>query len=1674
MGKTGKILLSIARWIGFILLGLLALFLIIVLLIRTPWAQQKITNYATSYVSDKTGTAVTIERLFVTFTGNVQLEGLYLEGLHRDTLLYSNSLEAGVGLRSLISGNIHISKIDWDGLNAHITKGKDSTFNFHFIMEALAAGPDTTAAPKDTGTASGPPEISVGPVNLTNFRITYLDSISGIDGYLRLGELSLTTDDLDPEAMKFAVDELALKNTSVRVVQFLNPPPSDDTAETAMPFISWEEILLENVALHFRTEPDTLDANALISHFLITESELALAEQRININTIELLRSNFQVKLPAPDPDNVAAASADDNVDTTGFRWPQWQVELKDLRLAENDIRFDRGSGSATPGFFDPDHLAFEDLMVELNEVTLAENSAALTLQELSFAERSGFTIEDFHFKLSLRPEQLELNNLRLKTAHSLLATQLQLRYQSIDSLLANAASESRIDLMIEEETSLSLLDAFYFNDSLSQDSLMQELAPFPIQIAAAVEGRLSDLTIENLEINALQSTRMSLRGRIAGLPDTSALEVAIPALNLYTTDADLALFMDTSASHFPEYVQLQASLNGSLQQLKTNLELTTPEGNLTLRSRLRDLLKVPAYQGEMEVNNLAVGPLIGNPDLGPLTMNLSFDGQGTTPENLELDTDIDFQKLTYKSYDYSDLKLQAQVNDQKANLKMSHADSNLNFNLLVEALLDNERTVADLQLNLAGADLQDLNLATSRTKIALGLKASFTGSPSDFRSSVNITNGIFIRGETTQRLDSLHASLANDSSQSRFEVSSDIIQGKVEGNTSIQTLVSSLQTYLARAMGSDSLATDTAYSDLDMSGNFVITNSPILTDFLLPGLTRMDSISIETAFQPAADKLMLKVRSPEIVYQKFDLENLRLDVNTTGDSTFADLSFDRFSREPLDMHKTHLQIDLAGQQGTASLSVLSEQEIEVFFTSLDIQREGETTILKVDPNHLTLNGNPWNIPSGNSIRLEEEQTIFEQFVLNRDQQQVAVQSFRERDEMQISFDGLRLQSIFSIFNADQSPVSGMLNGEVTLMNLSQTPAFVADVSLNELEAMGNPVGKLTVQADNQGQDQFDLSLSLQGEQIDLIAEGGYTTAGATQNVDIKFDLNKLGLKLIEGFIPEQIDSARGYLSGNFDISGSPGDPQFDGLLTFHEAGLTPVLLGTDIRLDNSEIKANNEGINLDRFTLIDARGNKTTFDGRIGLESMINPTFDLEVEANEFRLLESTREENERFYGTAVLDLDLSIDGDLNLPVIEARVKMLNSTDVAYVIPISQAQIESRQGIVRFENMKDSVDVLSQEEDEAAGVITGFDVSAYIELAEGTRFTVVVDPQSGDNLTVVGEADLNLNLSPNGNMTLTGSYEVNDGSYQLNLYELVKKKFDLLDGSRIVWTGDPTGADLDLTAVYRTETSPASLMADPSMQYRQSIPFEVLLFIDGTINEPRISFGLDMPEDSRGVMGGSVYGRIRQLNENEAELNKQVFSLIVFDRFLPDQAVADDGSGNSDLARSSVSKLLTGQLNKLADQYIKGVELNVDVDSYADYQSQGGQQQTDLNVSLRKAFFDERVVVEVGSEVGIEGQRKNSEVIGDVSVEYLLTEEGTYRLRAFRNNQFQNLVEGQVIITGLGILFNKQFDTWKELWKSEQKQMEEELQNNPDPKATKEEEEEADPTEEPQNPGTK
>src|SRR5699024_3040536 len=87
-----------------------------------------------------------------------------------------------------------------------------------------------------------------------------------------------------------------------------------------------------------------------------------------------------------------------------------------------------------------------------------------------------------------------------------------------------------------------------------------------------------------------------------------------------------------------------------------------------------------------------------------------------------------------------------------------------------------------------------------------------------------------------------------------------------------------------------------------------------------------------------------------------------------------------------------------------------------------------------------------------------------------------------------------------------------------------------------------------------------------------------------------------------------------------------------------------------------------------------------------------------------------------------------------------------------------------------------------------------------------------------------------------------------------------------------------------------------------------------------------------------------------------------------------------------------------------------------------------------------QKKLFNDRLVVKAGTEFNVQGEARPGEenpVLGNVSVEYLLTKDGRWRIRGFRKNEYENVIDGQVFVNGIGLLFQRQFNTLHELFVS-------------------------------------
>lgn len=604
-------------------------------------------------------------------------------------------------------------------------------------------------------------------------------------------------------------------------------------------------------------------------------------------------------------------------------------------------------------------------------------------------------------------------------------------------------------------------------------------------------------------------------------------------------------------------------------------------------------------------------------------------------------------------------------------------------------------------------------------------------------------------------------------------------------------------------------------------------------------------------------------------------------------------------------------------------------------------------------------------------------------------------------------------------------------------------------------------------------QNTFAADVKITGHGNDVQLTGNYYVKPENNSsFDMNLDIRQILLNSVQGATMGAIANASGSLKGKLAINGTIKAPNVDGNLDFNQAAFNLTMLNSYFRIDEESIIVDNTGLRFNTFTIKDSSNNTAVLDGMV----YYNPgytdyRFDLTLKATNFQALNTVKKVNQVYYGQLFFDSNLRIVGTQIKPVVDGSITINEQTRLTVILPQKEPGLQEREGIVVFVDMdavpNDSL-FLAQYDSINKLEVMGLDIAVDINVDKKAEFNLVVDEGNGDFLKVRGAATLSGGIDPSGKITLAGSYELEEGAYELS-FNFLRRRFDIQKGSTIVWTGEPTKANVDITANYIAKTAPYDLVASQlegeeasasqKSYYRQKLPFAVDLKMKGELLKPEIVFDIRLPNENYNLDKSkitTIQDKLDAIRQQPSELNKQVFALLLLGRFVTENPFASSSGGiNAEgFARNSVSQLLTEQLNNLATDLIKGVDLNFNLASTTEDFTTGNveaQKRTDLNVALSKRLLNDRLKVTVGSNFELEGsqaataggksQRSNN-LAGNVSVEYQLSKDGRYALRAYRKNEYEGVLQGYIIETGVGFTMTLDYNRFSQIFMT-QKQRE-------------------------------
>ncbi|HEY8688919.1 MAG TPA: translocation/assembly module TamB domain-containing protein, partial [Chitinophagaceae bacterium] len=927
---------------------------------------------------------------------------------------------------------------------------------------------------------------------------------------------------------------------------------------------------------------------------------------------------------------------------------------------------------------------------------------------------------------------------------------------------------------------------------------------------------------------------------------------------------------------------------------------------------------------------------------------------------------------------------------------------------------------------------------------------------PDSLNGNVLLTKSILVtNGERTQ-LDSVRLFADNSNGQQLIRVQSPFMFAEIKGRYKLTQMADIIQQSIDPYFSLTGKKNTSKVDDHDFTITAKAFDNPALRAFL-PDLKKIDSINIAASFSTASG-MNAAVSAPLIVYGTNTINDIKLNAVTRNNQIEYNTSFSHFKGGTFAMFSTSLHGSISNNLINFSLHLNDPNAKNKYHISGTFSQPSSNNYnFQIKPDSLVLNYEPWNVNQNNLIQVLNGDLVANQFVLSKDVQQLSLNSVGSgiNRPLSIDFKNFKIATLTALVQSDSMLVDGELNGNVLLKDYKTQPTFTSDVVINNLSIYKDTLGNVTAHVINTTPNVYNANIVLTGRGNDMKASGVYyVKPGNNSSFDFTADITTLQMKALEGPSFGAIRNASGSLSGNITLKGTMDDPILRGTINFNKTAFNLKAINSYFKVDNESLTIDNTGFAFNNFIIQDTADNNLVIDGRINTTNFKDYAFDLKVNADNFQVLNTTKKDNKLFYGKMVLTTALNIRGTNDEPIVDGSLTVNDKTKFTFVMPQDEPGVIDREGIVRFVDLdattEDSLFMLPYDSLNISRLV-GYDISTNITIDRNAEFNLIVDAANGDFINMKGEGLLSAGIDPSGKVTLVGSYQLDEGSYELS-FNFLRRKFDIQKGSRILWTGEPTKADIDVSAVYIANASPIDLVQNQISNdvavrntYRQKLPFEVWLAMKGDLMRPSVAFDIRLPEDKSYVVSkdiiSAVQNKLLQIREEPGEINKQVFALLLLSRFVNENPF-DNSNGGLDpqeFARESVSKFLSEQLNSLAGGLIAGVDINFDLITASDYTTGEKRNRTDFTVGLTKQLLSNRLTVTVGSNFELEGPtvpngKGANNIAGNVTVDYNISRDGRYVLRVYRKNEYEGVIEGYIIESGVGFIINVDYDHFKEL----------------------------------------
>ena len=1278
-------------------------------------------------------------------------------------------------------------------------------------------------------------------------------------------------------------------------------------------------------------------------------------------------------------------------------------------------------------------------------------------INNLRAKEQCGIELKNLTTTAKVSSTELRCDNIYLKTPNSFVKGNLRFKYNNWKDY-QDFVNKVYIKGNLTDSTYMSFKDIAYFAEDING---FEEV----LYLTGKVKGFVNDLSGTDMNVNYREHTQFIGDASITGLPYFEKSFIHFDAQKLSTSKVDLEKFPIPPFNR-PSYLNLPRELenlgvmsykgkfDGFVNDFVTYGTFKTSVGSVKTDLQVKnDKNKLVEYSGSITTSNFDLSKLFPNVKfVGPFSLSSKVKGKGLKTEELDAEFDGMVQSINYNNYQYDNVKIDGSFRKKIFRGNVISKDTNANFDFIGSIDFNNKLPKMDFVSTINNFDLDKTHFSTPQLngKVSSQILVNLNGNSIDnLTGQINFDNTVYKTvEEKVYKLSSFNLDLNQSTDIKNILLNSNIANIQLTGKYNLSTLPDAFKQYLNEYFPTF-VKTKTRYIYSDKADlKLKIKNYSIVKELFTKDLMIAPNTTIEGAFDASINYLYLKTHSDLIEYSgvRFNKNNIAINSLTHGikfsyNSKAINVSDSFAFKNP---NLVFVANDKITDFNLNWDNLVSPNNAGIISGKVIFEPTQATVLL--DKIKYVVEDSIWQIAKYNPITIDTSYAVkINLLTFNNQNQLITIDgnlSKKSSDKLDIHIQNFKLAQLNPFLKDTKLFMEGNLTGTTSIFSAFSHPLINSEISFSSLKLNNKLIGFGEITSEYNPQKEYvningysAFAKDFDGNLMKNITFNGYYyPQRKEESLDISFKAEPFDLSLLQPYFKDIFTVKIGNLIGNGTITGTLEEPKINAKLRFFKCSI--VVDYTNVQyIINGDVEIMPKQIRFDNILVQDvpykgmAGGNTGNLSGNIFHNNFKDMRIDFDLNTNKLMVLNTTAANNPSYYGTAYASGNAGIYGFVDDIKMELNLKTSGGT--FFYIPLNGPSEVGNNDFIKFVT-KDTLKTLVKK------TKSNFSLDFNLEATKDAEVQLIFDEKSGDIIKARGDGILNMKIDSRGKFDMFGDYVLSTGDYLFTLENFVTKKFEIQKGSSIKWNGNVYKANIDIVANYKQRASIKPLFPnDSANNYNKRFPVDCKLYMKDKLTSPDITFGIELP-----TIDENTRSAIKSLLNDENELNRQVFSLLLLRSFVTPVSVAGSGGISAGGAAAATgSEMLSNKMSNWLNGITKDIDIGVN------YRPGGTLSSDELDLALSKQLFNNRLTIDGNfgvannNAVNSSANSKNnntSNLIGDVTLEYKLSESGKYRVKGFNrsNDNTEIATNGGPFTQGVGIFYREEYESLSELYK--------------------------------------